>query len=316
MRKEQTGKGSFLKTFIPLKTVSKKEITRKIILIICIIVFVVSASILISYFVKSLHTKNLNSRLQKMYSEPDSSSSVMPDNESSPDRVIAPKFQELFSKNSDLVGWLEIDNTNISFPVLQTTDNSFYLSHDFEKNSSITGAIFADYRYPVLAQNPADNTVIYGHNTTNGTFFGALHQYKKLDFMKSHPVIKFNTLYGDGKYKIVSCFLINTRESQDDRKLFDYHNRILFKDESDFKEFYDEIKERSYYDINVDAKYGDELLTLSTCSLEFLDGRFVIVARKIRDNESESVDTDSIVENKDRYMPLVWYDATKQKRPR
>lgn len=320
MRKEQSSKGSFgakaLKKFksayIPSHEDTKKEILRKIILIICFIVFVVSCIILINQLVKSSGAKNLNNKLQDLYSTSDSS---QPDSDDGK-KEIAKKFTELYNRNNEIVGWLEIDGTSISYPVLQTNNNDFYLSHDFDKKESKTGAVFADFRYNVLSDKPADNTVIYGHNTLDGTFFGALHDYKKLDFIKAHPTIKFNTLYNDAEYKIVSCFLINTIESQDDKPLFDYHNRILFSNESQFNYFRDEIESRSYYKTGVDLRYGDELITLSTCSHEFYEGRFVIVARKLRNGESNKVDTDAIVENEDRYMPLVWYDVVSKKRPR
>ena len=319
---EKKKKNFFIKLrdmFIPLPSDSTKEKISKIFSLICIVVFVVCVVFLSKHFYNEHRQKDLNSNLQQLHSQVvteslSSSSSLKPD--SSSNTTMLPSFNELYKLNHEVVGWIEIPDSKVNFPVLQTKDNDFYLSHDYMKKYSETGAIFADYRYKLTSGKMPDNTIIYGHNTLNGTFFGALHQYKKLDYIKLHPVINFSTLYNESKYKIFACFFANVDGAQDKGVVFDYHNRILFNDETAFKSFYDEVMKRSYYNTDVDVKYGDELITLSTCSLEIKNARFVIVARKLRDGESPEVNTDKTVINSDKYMPLDWYKVNKIKAPR
>ena len=305
--------------FLPLRSDSTKEKFSKIIALVCIVIFVVSVVLLSKYFYNQNKQNDLNSKLQAIYSSADSVSSdnsALSSGDLSSNTTMLPSFSELYKLNPEVVGWIEIPDSVVNFPVLQTKDNDFYLTHDYLKKYSETGAIFADYRYKLTSGKMPDNTIIYGHNTLNGTFFGALHQYKKLDYIKSHPVINFNTLYKESKYKIFACFFVNVDGAQDNGVVFDYHNRIIFQDEADFKSFYDEVMKRTYYNTEVDVKYGDELITLSTCSLEIKNARFVIVARKVRDGESPEVNTEKTVINSDKYMPLDWYKVNNIKAPR
>jgi sortase B len=324
-KKKQKGiKGFFAglhDSYIPTSEDSLKERITKVIVLLCIVVFIVSSVSIVSYYYKHKKLKDLNQKLQALYSQSDSSSSgTSSDNSDSSsesgEKTMLPSFEELYKLNPEVVGWIEIPNSSVNYPALQTKDNSFYLNHDYMKNKSETGAIFVDYRYNLIKDGTPDNTIIYGHNTLDGTFFGALHQYKKLNYIKTHPIIKFNTLYEENQYKIFACFFANVEPEHDNGVVFDYHNRILFSSEADFKSFYDEVMKRSYYNTDVDVKYGDELLTLSTCSLEIDNARFVIVARKVRPGESPEVNTDKIVENKNKYMPLEWYKVNKIKPPR
>ena len=117
---------------------------------------------------------------------------------------------------------------------------------------------------------------------------------KYIDFLKETPVIDFNTLYQDNRYKIISVFIINTNEEHGE--VFDYTKYVYFKNSDEFYKYILEVMDRSKYNTGVDVEYGDELLTLSTCdgSTGFEDLRLVIVARKVRENESPEVDTSKI----------------------
>ena len=296
----------FIRRNFPCKGDSIKQKVLKIIFWILIIVVVVCLAMIGNRLYTDYRTEKDNSEIQSMFHE-DNNSSETTDKKTDKKTMLS-SFNELFQANNEIVGWLKIDNSNINYPVMQTDDNSYYLSNDFYKKESKTGALFADFRCDIF-ENRSDNVVIYGHNTKQGNFFSQLGKYKKLDFVKQNPLIHFTNLYKKEEFKVIACFLTNINASQDNGVLFDYHNRINFNNEKEFKDFYDNCKKRSYYVIKDDVKFGDELLTLSTCSTEFWDARFVVVARKLRDGESSDINTDSITINSNQYMPKVYHDV-------
>ena len=134
--------------------------------------------------------------------------------------------------------------------------------------------------------------------------FGDLDKYKhNIEFYKTHPVIQFNTNYELSDYKIIACFVTNVLPSQaKDGVVFDYHNYIDM-DKGRYKDFIDNVMLRTQINTGVDVKYGDEFLTLSTCSSEFDPSRFVIVARKVRSGEDALVDTSKATVNKKAKEP-------------
>ncbi len=302
----------FVTSTFPCKGDSVKQVIFKIVFIIAFISLIVSSVFLITYFYGEAKIKKLNDDLRSQYSGSDSSIIDI----SKPDPKMLDKFVKLYNTNPDIVGWIEIPNTTISYPVMQTTDNDYYLKHDFNKEDSRGGAIFADFRIPLTKYGMPQNTVLYGHDMDNGDFFSQLRNYKKLDFFKKSPTFTFDSLYENQTWKIFACFMTSIRPDQDGGVVFDYHNRISFSNESQFNDFYSEVMKRSYYLTDTDVKFGDELITLSTCDREFADSRFVVVARKVREGEDNSVDVSKIVKNENKYMPLVWYKVTGQKPPR
>lgn len=228
------------------------------------------------------------------------------------------KYLSYYEENNDFVGWLTIPELKgssgpyIDYPIVQTTDNSFYLTNNFEKKSSKAGWIYADYKIPITETNHADNITFYGHSQKDGSFFRHLLDYKSsnkgLDLVNKAYVINFDTRWEENRYVIVSCFLIGTKEKHDDLPLFKYFTYRDFKDEAQYKEFYDNIMLRSYFNSDVQCEYGDEFITLSTCAYDFDDSRFVVVARKVREGEDISVYAGTYTKNRDKHMPAVTRD--------
>ena len=212
-----------------------------------------------------------------------------------PTGTINEEYAALYAKNNDFIGWLNIPGTNIDYPVVQTTDNDFYLHRNFDKQEIFEGTLFADYRGPVTSEGNPHNTVIYGHNMLLKYQFSALTNYKtNIDFMKMSPVIDFNTLYNNAQYKIISVFLVNWLPQ--DGEVFKYNSTTYFSNQAEFFDFVLECMDRSLYETGVDVEYGDEFLTLSTCDKStYMDLRLVVVARKVRPNENPKVDTSKIV---------------------
>ncbi len=231
-------------------------------------------------------------------------------------------FTALYDINSDIVGWINIpglaDNKGddyIDYPVVQTTDNDFYLNHDFFKNEKEYGALFADYHVKIDRNSGPQNTIIYGHNMGAGTFFSHLHDYKKrASFVKEHNIITYSTLWEENDYIIVGCFLTGVKDEQDNQPMFRYHYCFNFDDMSDFDYWYKNLLYRNYYVTNIDCSIADEYITLSTCSTEFYDSRFVVVARKLRAGEDPTQYT--YVSNPNVHKPAVFYEAYGMEVPR
>lgn len=189
------------------------------------------------------------------------------------------KVQKLQEENSDIVGWLEIEGTSINYPVLQGTDNEYYMTHNYKKQKSKNGSIFLtkDYDWSI----PSSNLLMYGHNLNNGTMFQELLKYAKEEFYKEHPIIRFTTNKEDAEYEIISVFKSRVYYKTE-KNVFRYYFFVNANSEAEYNEFVQNAKKESLYDIDKTAKFGDQLITLSTCSYHVEDGRFAVVGRKTR----------------------------------
>ncbi len=191
-----------------------------------------------------------------------------------------------YAQNPNMIGYLKIPGTNIDTPVAQADNNKYYLTHDFYGKATSYGAIYASY---IDDFDPIDrNTLLYGHNMKDGSRFAKVTQYKSLDFYKEHPVIEFNTLYEKHKWKVYAVFITNGNAEDDDGYFFDF----TFDNCSDkcFAEYVEEIEKRKLYNTGTDLLPTDKLLTLCTCSFDFKNSRLVVIARMVRDGESEEAD--------------------------
>lgn len=185
---------------------------------------------------------------------------------------------ELQKENSELIGWLEIEGTNIKYPICQTDNNSYYLSHTYKKETVSGGTPFLDKDYDF--DIPSSNLLIYGHRNTKGLIFEDLIKYKEESFYKEHKEIRFTTATEDATYEIIAVF--NSRVYyQDEKDVFRYYYFINANNEEEYNNFVENCKMSSLYETNLTAEYGEQLLTLSTCEYSQEDGRFVVVAKKV-----------------------------------
>ena len=187
------------------------------------------------------------------------------------------QVKELQQQNADIIGWIEIENTNINYPVLQGTDNSYYMTHNYKKEKNKNGSIFlnADYNWNI----PSNNLLIYGHNLGNGMMFQELLKYEKESFYQEHPVIRFTTAEEDAEYEIISAFKSRVYYKSE-KNVFRYYFFLNSESEEEYNQFVKNAKNASLYSIDATANYGDQLITLSTCSYYVEDGRFAVVGRK------------------------------------
>lgn len=186
-------------------------------------------------------------------------------------------FEDVKDINEDLVGWIKIGGTVIDYPVLQSNDNLYYMSRNIFDEKSNYGSIFADVKSDI--NRPSENIILYGHHMRNGTMFGSLKSYEKKSFYDNHKVIDFHTLDTHSKYEIIGVFKTTVYNTSDDE--FPYYLYINIRSEKLFNEFIAKVKELSFYETGLEAQYGDELLTLSTCEYSSDNGRLVVVAKKI-----------------------------------
>lgn len=183
------------------------------------------------------------------------------------------KYGPLFKRNNDYVGWIAIDGTQINYPVMQTPHNpDYYLKRNFHK-------VYSNYGVPYMEEickiGISNNIVIYGHHMNDGSMFADLVKYYKEEYRNQHPLIRFDTISDFGTYEVVAAFNFDT-----DNETFQY-NQYVNMDKKMFEEFIKEVNQRRFYDAGVDIRYGDQLLTLSTCEYTYKDGRFVVVAKKV-----------------------------------
>lgn len=194
------------------------------------------------------------------------------------EKTILPEYAELFLQNTDMVGWIQIADTNINYPVMHTPDTpDFYLKHGFDKE-------YSDYGCPYVQENcdvqaPSDNVIIYGHHMNNGSMFADLEKFKSEDFWKEHKTFLFNTLTDKYEYEVVAVF--KTFVYSDSPESFKYYHFVNAETPEQFDDYIAKCRELSLYDTGVSAEYGDKLITLSTCEYSRANGRLVVVAKRV-----------------------------------
>ena len=294
------------------------EKIRKCVALVSALALIVCAIYFLSVFINSKSAEKKADKLADMMSSSENSDAAWEDIYSRYPDIQFPsgmqaKFADIYAMNQDLIGWIRIPGLGIDYPVVQTTDDSYYLKHDFNKNSSAYGTIFlsADNKFDELDLN----TVIYGHAMRRDKqMFSRLHDYKDKSAFVANPIIEFNTLYGNYKFKVYCVFISNGSSKDDNGYLLDYTFANLSSTES-FAGFVAEINQRKLYSTGVDILPTDKIITLSTCSYEFDNARLVVIGRMLRDGESAEVDSSKVDDNSNPRYPQSWYDANKKTNP-
>ena len=267
-----------------LKELQKAEKLRRRIMILASIVAVASLGYFFVYYYFSARTNMDYDQLVSLKGSDALSSGVQQEkntfslNKSAirlPD--ILPEYETLYNKNKKLIGWLKIDDTNIDYPVMQTSDNTYYLDHNYNQEYDKNGSIFLDYNCSVYPRST--NMIVYGHHMKSGNMFGNLQKYAKESYGKKHSVITFDTIYEKAQYQVMYVF--RSQVYNEDDIVFKYYQFIEANSETEFNSYMQEMSALSLYDTGVTAEFGDNLLTLSTCDSSQTDGRFVVVAKRI-----------------------------------
>lgn len=183
-------------------------------------------------------------------------------------------FATIKKINKDTVGWLVVNNTSVNYPVVQSTNNDYYLKRDIYKSKSSAGWIFMDFRNDAVNLN--DNTIIYGHNMKSGIMFGSLSETVKGSWYKNknNQIISFDTPNSTMKWQIFSIY--KTEYTTD-------YLTTKFLNKNEFESFVKMIQKKSIYNFKENLTYGDKILTLSTCTgLSSANKRLVIHAKLIK----------------------------------
>jgi sortase B len=281
-----------------------KIVWRKIIFTLLLAAFFFSSIMIARRAVDSYKTKTLTNELSKIHEkinvlETSSNSNKIFDNnidsetkdksiiiaerkrieEKNKDNEIRTQIQHLAKINSDIKGWIRIENTLVNHPVVQTGDNSFYLEHDAAKNKNRYGTIFIDEINDVSnpEQLKGQNIILYGHHMKNGdeSMFGSLERFREDEFFTANDSIKFNLFPESYQFQVFGVYLVN----QD----FDYRNSRLGT-QQDIKSLLNRLKNEQIQFREVSLTPDDTILTLSTCAYDFEDARLVVMAKLIKAN--------------------------------
>lgn len=255
---------------------AKKQNKKIYILIFIIRVISIITIIISSYYIYNWYSENENTNkiLDEIWDNAEISTEEVDVDENTQTNLLNVDFNKLNEMNSDTVGWIKVLGTDINYPVVQTTDNSFYLTHSFDKSYNKAGWIFADYTNLNITSNQLDkNTVVYGHNRQNSTMFGTLSNTLKQEWQSnvSNRYINFSTANKNMLWEVFSTYTIDSEN---------YYIKTQFSSDKEFKDFIKTIKNRSNYNFNIDVSNDDKILTLSTCT-NIGKGRTVLHAKLI-----------------------------------
>lgn len=254
----------------------RKNKLRSILLLVFSVLFFVSAYMVYGIISQAHREQDNFEQLKEIVKQPflafDPSQTQEPpetDDASSP-------YAALKEINQDFWGWICIEGTELDYPVMHTPKKGeYYLRRDFDGKDSQSGVPFLS----ASCYEGCGNYLIYGHNMKNGSMFATLLSYADRAYWEEHPIIRFDTLAASGEYKVLAAFY-SEAYPQDAEGVFRYYQYTNVSDASVFEDYVDQVQKAALYDTGVIAVYGDELLTLSTCSYHTKNGRFVVVARK------------------------------------
>ena len=281
----------------PKKGDSPFEVIRKCVFLMSCTIFMVCLFLIGKYYWENYQNAEVLKELEQQY-HPDR---VDPKEPTEP-RVegfeyygYLPTVEQLLEKNPEIVGFISIPDTKVNYPVLQhkvpEDGNEYYLTKNYLLQHEKAGSIFMDYRdhfdFVVDGQKQfenSDNLIIYGHNMHDYSMFGGLKHYiNQANYYDEHPIIYLNSNYRKYQYKIFGMIIVDIEDETE--TMFDYWNTIDFADERQFYDYVNEIKRRTVRLTDVDVKYGDQLVTLSTCNSTFTEGRLVVFGRLLREGE-------------------------------
>lgn len=189
------------------------------------------------------------------------------------------KVKELQKENTDIKGWIRIEDTNINYPLLQTDNNDYYLTHNYKKEKSSYGSIFINSNCNI--KDDKTNVIIYGHDMKDNQMFKDLIKYQDKEFYEQHPIIKIATEENENNYEIISAFKSRVFY-QDETNVFRFYQYYNFDNENKYNEYISNCKKIQLYDTGKTATYGEQLITLITCEYSQENGRMVVVAKKVQ----------------------------------
>ncbi len=236
--------------------------------ILFLIIFIIALLCLAFYFYNKFKDKSTINEIQE---------SMATQEEGQRDNKIA-KIKELQILNADIKGWITINNTIINYPILQTGNNDFYLTHDYKKEENKYGSIYLKNSCNLNDNN--SNLILYGHNMMDEEMFNNLLKYQDKAFYDEHKIVNITTENEERQYEIVTAFKSRVFY-KNEKNVFRYYNCLNFKDENEYNNYINNAKKIQLYDTGVTANFGEQLLTMITCEYSQENGRMVVIAKRV-----------------------------------
>lgn len=256
---------------------------RIAVIVISSVIFLFSVTQIVSYAWDGLRSKEQMAEARRVYEKPELqvANSVEDDSPTEEagnkpafyyDYQIQPQFLPLLELNEDVAGWVQIEGTAINYPVLQAEDNEYYLTRGLDQSENKNGSVFMDYRNEISTKEK--HMILYGHNMKNKTMFADLLNYESQWYLEQHPEIQFETIYYSGTWEIFSAYFTDTSDPY-------LETEFAGTSEEEFASFVTYLKNKSMHNTAVTVEADDTILTLSTCSAEPGEQRFVVHAKFI-----------------------------------
>lgn len=264
------------------KRMRLKPVPFAILILVCSSIFIFSLYTLVTWQLDNNKIKNLHSEIDDISNGEfikDKGDAFNPPDDKESDYwyyIGLPfynvDFDELLKKNKDTVAFIHMENNNINYPVVQSKDNSYYLTHAFDKSYNEAGWVFLDYRNNI--NSLSFNNIIYGHGRLNKTVFGSLKDTldKKWQSNKDNLAIYISTPNENMIFQIFSIYTIKSES---------YYINTLFNNKNEKSKWLDTMIQRNTSAINTSVDTNDKILTLSTC-LDDNGGRVVVQAKLIK----------------------------------
>ena len=269
----------------------KKKIILDILLVVCIITAGVSGYFLYSYYHESHENQEFVSSLKDMIEEDETEETSgetgntetkvqkPPETVVVDDNTILKRYQKLYEKNHDFIGWISIEGTKVDYPVMQCKeDEQRYMRKNFDKEYALAGTPFLAAACD--AEKPSTNLIIYGHNMKDNTMFGTLSEYTDHEYWEEHKTVHFDTIYGLNEYEVVAAFhTVIPAFGQDGYQFYAF---VDPEKPEELDEFVNEVQKKNELDTVFSATMNDHLLMLSTCDdYGAKEGRrFLVIAKR------------------------------------
>ncbi len=315
-KKKKKTFGQKVRGLFPEKKDSILERIRKIIFLGSLVAIVVCGYLVSDYYIDLWKSSRVTKELQEIhdiYNKKDFDMEKTVDGKKY--YTMMDSMRKLLDMNKDCAAFISIPGTPVNNPVVKGKDNDEYLHKNFYGQESRAGTLFMDWRNKFdivedhrLKIENSGNIVIYGHNMNDESMFGCLKYYERNpDYYSEHPLINVDSLYEHYTYKIFAFFIVDADDKSETK--FDCWNKLDFENEDEFYEFANEAKKRSLQITNVDVKYGDPIITLSTCQYLLGDrSRLIVMARQVRDGEDPYEGTTSVPNTNIKY-PSLYYSS-------
>lgn len=304
---------------VPHKGDSVGECIRKVVFLCSVIAIFVCGYMVGDYYYDLWSSKSKTEKIMEIYdkvSEKEKTPVKKTEEDTRKKYTMLEGARKLRELSSDIVGVISIPDTPLNNPVLQAEDNKKYLTKKYDLTENVAGEIFLDYRnhFDEVGEDGylkcpnSDNLIIYGHNMYDDQMFGCLKYYVRNEaYYGLHPIINLSSNYENYQYKIFAFFVLDAFDDTDTK--FECWNDIDFDSEEDFYNFVNEAKRRTIRTNDVDVRYGDPLLSLSTCNSYLPDerARLIILARQVREGEDPLKGTQDSQPNPNIKWPTLYY---------